>query len=145
MATREAIIAALFELCIGVHDFRTTSRKLRLWAEVPKNERPALFLVEHSEFHGRQSESLAKLELTASLFIYTDPGRAGVSGGVELNTILDSLAATLRPAGADAFIAGRQTLGGLVSHAYIDGEVIKDPGDLDGDGMLIVPIKILLP
>ena len=36
-----------------------------------------------------------------------------------------------------------QTLGGLVSHCRVDGAVLKDPGDLDGDGLLWVPLKIL--
>jgi len=37
----------------------------------------------------------------------------------------------------------RQTLGGMVSHCRIDGQVMKDPGDLDGDALLWVPLKIL--
>ena len=39
----------------------------------------------------------------------------------------------------------RQTLGGLVHYCRIEGRVVKDPGDLDGQGLALVPIKILAP
>lgn len=144
-ATREAIMEAVYELVIGVHDFRTTSRRLKLWTDVPANERPALFQAEHAETYSRQSETLGKRGVDVTLFIYTDAHDAKTIGATELNTILDELDAALAPTGADLVFAGRQTLGGLVSHCFIDGEVFKDPGDLDGDGLLIVPIKILVP
>ena len=38
-----------------------------------------------------------------------------------------------------------QTLGGLVHHCFISGKLFKDPGDLDGQALIIVPIKILVP
>ena len=38
---------------------------------------------------------------------------------------------------------GRQTLGGLVSNCYIGGKIMKDPGDLDGDAIAVIPVKIL--
>ena len=37
------------------------------------------------------------------------------------------------------------TLGGLVHHCFIDGKVFKDPGDLDGQALIIVPITVLAP
>jgi hypothetical protein len=48
--------------------------------------------------------------------------------------------AALKPGPA---AGGRQTLGGLVSHCYIDGKIMKDPGDIDGDGVAVIPVKIL--
>ncbi len=145
MATREAIFTALFELVTEVHEFRTSSRRLKLWNDVPRNERPALFQAEHAELHTRQSETSGKRELNVSLFVYTDASDKKTPGSIELNEILDALEDALKPTGADMVFRGRQTLGGLCEHAFIDGEVFKDPGDLDDDGMLIVPIKILMP
>jgi hypothetical protein len=40
-------------------------------------------------------------------------------------------------------VTGRQTLGGLVSHCWIDGKIMKDSGDIDGDGIAVIPVKIL--
>jgi hypothetical protein len=53
---------------------------------------------------------------------------------------MDALDAALM---ASPVANNRQTLGGLVSHCRVDGAVLKDPGDLDGDGLLWVPLKIL--
>ena len=39
----------------------------------------------------------------------------------------------------------RQTLGGLVYNAQVSGKIIKEHGDIDGQALLIVPIKILVP
>ena len=57
----------------------------------------------------------------------------------DINSVLDAIDAALAPSGE-----ARQTLGGLVSHCRVDGTVMRDPGDLDGDGMVIVPISITL-
>jgi len=37
------------------------------------------------------------------------------------------------------------SLGGMVDHCWVEGETLKDPGDLDGQGLIIVPLNILLP
>ena len=50
----------------------------------------------------------------------------------------------LAPTGPDAAL-GRLTLGGTAYRCGIDGKPLKDPGDLDGDGLLVVPITIVLP
>jgi hypothetical protein len=57
-----------------------------------------------------------------------------------MNPLIDAVTAMLAPAaGANS----RQTLGGLVSHCWIDGKVMKDPRDMYGDGLALIPIKIL--
>ncbi len=40
---------------------------------------------------------------------------------------------------------GNLTLGGLVQRVWIDGEAFRDPGDLDSQGLVIVPLKIQYP
>jgi hypothetical protein len=56
-----------------------------------------------------------------------------------LNPFIDAVDAALRT----RLINNWQTFGGLVSHVWIDGKVMKDPGDLDGDGIEVIPVKIL--
>jgi hypothetical protein len=58
-----------------------------------------------------------------------------------LNDYLDALEAVLRPAPGQP----TQTLGGLVHHCFIDGEILKVPGDDDGQGMAVIRITILVP
>jgi hypothetical protein len=55
--------------------------------------------------------------------------------------IMDDLDNALRPpTGQDVL-----TLGGLVDHCYIMGDVVLIPGDLDGIGMIHVPLEIVVP
>ena len=78
------------------------------------------------------------------LFIYVDAHDPGAIGAAALNAIMDALDAGLAPAGADG-VLGRNTLGGAAYRCSIQGKPLKDPGDLDGDGLLVVPIRIVLP
>ena len=147
---REAVMASLVALLEGVvlsspvnsqTQFVSVSRRLKLWADVPKSQRPALFVSEHREQPNYQSEALpCKTTLSVDLFIYIDASDRNTVPGSALNTIMDALDAALM---ASPVANNRQTLGGLVSHCRVDGAVLKDPGDLDDDGLLWVPLKIL--
>jgi hypothetical protein len=121
----------------------TLSRRLKLWSDVASADQPALFVTEHAENVAYASESLpGKTALNVDLFVYISAGRDTLSiPARDLNVALDALAACLAPPpGSD-----RQTLGGLVTHCRIEGRIVKDPGDLDGQGLALVPIKILAP
>ena len=119
----------------------TTGRKLLLFSDVPVQARPALFLTEHHETTAYQSENTPpKLSMNLNIFIYTN-GRANDTPATDINVLLDALDKVLAPSAA----TGTQTLGGLVSHCRIDGQTLKDPGDIDGDGLLWVPVKIFGP
>ena len=41
--------------------------------------------------------------------------------------------------------AGRQTLGGAVYDCKIAGVPVRDTGDIDGDGLAVVSVKLVLP
>lgn len=146
---REAVMSALVALLEGVAfaqpvngatGFVSISRRLKLWSNVAKSQRPALFVAEHREQQTYQNEALpAKTTLSVDLFIYIDSSDPNAVPAIALNTIIDAVEAALKPASG-----ARQTLGGLVSHCRIDGAVLKDPGDLDGDGLLWIPLKIFV-
>ncbi|HXY57616.1 MAG TPA: hypothetical protein VEH76_03455 [Methylocystis sp.] len=126
----------------GQTSFLTVSRRLKLWGEAPKSQRPALFVTEHREQPSYQSEALPiRTTLSVDLFIYIDSSDQNTVPASALNIILDAIDAALKPGPANN---NRQTLGGLVSHCRIEGQVLKDPGDLDGDGLLWVPLKLLV-
>ena len=144
--TREAIMQALFALVSGAYDFATASRRLKLWDDVAPGDMPALF-----QFEGAQDDSLyegdllLRRTLKARLFIYIDAKDESIVGASEINAILDALDSALAPSSFADQVANRQTLGGLVSSARIVGPVLKDPGDLDGIGLIVVPVVIVLP
>jgi hypothetical protein len=148
--SREAIMSALFALLSGATfaplsdgntGFVTKSRRLKLWTDV--GEQPAIFMAEHSENPSYQAEnSPQKNSLDVEVYVYfKTPVTDEVKPAIDLNSILDGIDAALAP----SITTGKQTLGGLVSHCRIDGKVLKDPGDIDGQGLAVIPIKILVP
>lgn len=152
MTSREAILEALCALLAqaqfttpinGCNTWAFLSRRLKLWGDVASADQPALFVTEHGETIAYSSESLpGKTTVNVDLFVYIaagkDPDRVPAR---DLNIALDAIQACLAPGPAN----GSQTLGGLVAHCRIEGRIVKDPGDLDGQGLALVPIKILAP
>jgi hypothetical protein len=61
-----------------------------------------------------------------------------------INAALDAIDAALAPSSADPAL-GRQTLGGAVHDCKISGVPVRDTGDLDGDGLVVVSMRLILP
>ncbi len=142
---REAIYAALFALWTPAYSWKQTpSRRLKLWAEVQLEDRPTAYQFEGAEeSYDWTNQVNPKVVLTAQIFVYFNSKDPNVIGSTEMNTVLDAIHNRLIPSGRD-LTTGRQTLGGLVHSARIQGSVTRVPGDIDGDGMAIVPIRILV-
>jgi hypothetical protein len=150
IVTRGPIYVALTALLDAVtfaplSDGKTTweipvGRRLKLWTDVP--QQPACFLTTHRETDNYQSENTpGKTTLSADIYVYTKTNDSSAVPAIDLNNILDGIDARLAPSP----VTGKQTLGGLVSHCRRDGEVMLDPGDLDGQALAIIPIKIFVP
>ncbi|PNG25510.1 hypothetical protein [Methylocella silvestris] len=148
MATtkRETALAALQSAIAAAYAWKLgPSRRLKLWSDVPSAMRPACFLYEGGQETYAWSEGATpKRVMEVKLFIYLNAKDTSITGAVLLNDLMDALDVALSISGGD-LIRGRNTLGGAVHHCRIDGKTLKDPGDLDGDAMLIVPIKLVLP
>lgn len=140
---RETAIEALLTLVAGAYPWASTpSRRLKLWGDVPPSARPACFLFEGGqEAYDWQRSTDPKRTLEGRLFIYTNAKEQSTIGSSQLNEIMDALDTALAPSPGQPM----QNLGGAAYWARIGGAPFKDPGDLDGDGLLIVPIKITLP
>jgi hypothetical protein len=150
--TREAIMQALcaslaraqFAAPVnGRETWAMFSRRVKLWSDVAPADQPALFVGEHGETVAYAGDNFpSKTTLNVDLLIYCSAGRDPESVPARaLNIAIEALVATLAPDPK----TGRQTLGGLVQSCRIEGRVIKDPGDLDGQGFALVPVKILIP
>ena len=147
-AIMEALVARLAQAQFatpinGCDSWALLSRRLKLWSDVASADQPALFVTEHGENLNYAAEALpAKRTLNIDLFVYVTAGKdPDAIPARDLNIALDALAGCLAPDPA----IGRQTLGGLVTHCRIEGRIVKDPGDLDGQGLVLVPVKILAP
>jgi hypothetical protein len=129
--------------------FVTSGRRFRPWEEVNGSQQPAIFLTEPKETHTRQElQTPAVRTIMYDAFIFINDGAnkaASVTAITTLNNIADSIdpryGGVLKP----EVNSGRQTLGNLVWDCYIEGEIVKVPGDLNGQGVLVIPIKVIIP
>lgn len=144
--TRNQIFAALFGLTANLTlgsagSFVTRSRKFKHFSKVPTDQQPAHFQTEFLDKAQQKTGMAAIRRWHASWTVYfsSNPGDDNDVPTIAMNDIVDALEACV----ADPF--NKQTLGGLVEHCFIDGEIIKIAGDDDGQGMIVVPITILVP
>ncbi len=139
---REAIFSALFQLLNeGLPQLNTISRVLLHWDDVSPNQQPALFMTMVSQSVEQTTGFPSKYLLEAKLWIYTHRDTAGVIPSAQINQILDALDAALKPAASPL---NKQTLGGLVEHCWIDGEIATDEGTLGNQAVATVPIRMLV-
>ena len=140
--SRETIIQALFDLVLTAATFNTSGRRLLLWSKVASF--PALFTQSTGTYYPpREARMLPpKRTITAELWVYTDVGKDPNANPEQgLNDIIDAIEAALAP----SVVTNVQTLGGIVSHAWIEGNIEQFPGVLDGIAKAIIPVKILVP
>ena len=143
--SREAAFAALFARVSAAFDWASASRRLKLWSEVPPGQRPALFQLESGpESYQWTTLATPRRSFDVKLLLYFDARDPSRPGACALNEALDALDEALAPKGAD-FVAGRQTLGGAVHDCKIVGVPVRDTGDLDGDGLAVVSVRLVGP
>jgi hypothetical protein len=138
--SREQIYSALFTLVGGAADFVTTTRRIKEYSDVDQSTQPALLQVELGEKWDAPPGMPPLVTLNARLFIYCETGDPTAVVSTQLNGLLDAVSAALAPA-PDA--EERQTLGGLVFHCRIAGEVMIAEG-LSGQSEAVLPIEILV-
>ena|ERR1041385_3237304 len=125
----------------GATTWNTVSNRLRLWGDVSVDQQPAAFLVTHRETDEYRGLGLLRRRLDLGIWCYSrsdsDPG------GPQLDTMMEAFeAAFIKP---DNFSTNENTLGGLVYWVRIEGRIFKDPGDIDNQTMMIVPITVEMP
>lgn len=152
---REAIYSALFALASnitwnrgnGPETFKKTTRRLALFTDVPDIEQPWLGQAEHNEYQTQQTGFPYKHTLEVSWMIYHKDGeQPGSVPAILTNLIISAVETALEPKVQDiGFFERRNTLQGLVHHCFVDGTILKDPGDIDKQALIVVPIKLLVP
>lgn len=148
--TRNQVFDALFALLqtvtfpamgsAGATTWVETSRRLKLWGDVDPGSQPAMFLVDHGEDFARDRGVPSKRYWLCHVFAYCRTN--DLIGSELVNDMLDGIDHVLV---SDDKSTNVLTLGNKVYNCWIEGTVIKDPGDLDDQALLIVPIKILVP
>jgi hypothetical protein len=138
--TRGDVTDALYQLLTGSGEFATTGRRL-LWHTDVKAQ-PALFLRNAGENWERVNTRMpARVTMEFEVWLYSnrgaDPDFPPSAGLNQLVGIVGGL--------IDPFPLAAQTLGGLVTHCWIEGHVDMDPGDMNGQAIAIVPVRVLVP
>jgi len=138
MITRETIYAALFSKLSAVAGFVTVSRRLKHWTDTPPAAQPALFVIQRREAVVTVPGLNPVYTLEVDAYLYAYSGDLTASPAQLLNPLLDAVTATLLPDAA----TNKQTLGGLVQHCWIEGNIETDEGVLGSQAVAIVPIRI---
>jgi hypothetical protein len=127
----------------GGQGFQFTSRRIRMFDNLPG--KPALCQAEFGENVRKASRDMPyRWELMAEWWVYHEAGEDADSTPTTLtNDILDALELAIAPPPYE--VNNRNTLGGLIFDCYLDGTVMKTSGDLEGQALISVPIKLLIP
>jgi hypothetical protein len=148
--TRNQVMTAILNIVQGMTfstaingktTWSTVSNRLRLWADVSVDQQPAAFLVTHREMDEYRGLGLLRRRLDLSVWCYSRSD--SVSGAPQLDTMMEAFEAAF--AVADNPSTNSNTLGGLVYFCRIEGRVFKDPGDIDNQTLLIVPLLVEMP
>jgi hypothetical protein len=141
----EPIYAALFQLGSGLAwssgALAFASRRVKTFDDLPAQ--PALCQAETDETMARVTSQPAVTTLGASWLICHQAGKDDAAIPAQTtNAILTAVRALFVDRTDPSFA---QTLGGLVHKCWIEGRIAKFQGDLDGQTLIVVPIKILVP
>lgn len=146
----ESIMQALFNLALSVNtdatSFNVMSRRWRHFKDVDPDEMPAFFQTQLSGKTTRGGvRGLPVYEYKIRWCVYL-PGSTSLDDVVSpaMNDYYDALSNCLltnAPQGPNGI--SRNTLGGLVSNCYEDGQVFFDEGLLVTPSLIVIPITIL--
>lgn len=139
--TREQVYDALFTLCGTVIDFKTKSRRFRMPANVGIGDMPAMFMIQVLERAQPQRNLPTIWRLQVDLILMMNVADPNVVPASLFNPVVDALCVKLAPVPPSDV----QTLGGLVQHCWIEGDVEIYDGSITDQAICVVPIVILVP
>lgn len=140
----DRIFQALQNVIADTTGVTTVTRRVKLWSDFTPAQKPAICIAQRDADYSRESEACpAVVTLSAELFVYVENKNMNKETvpAIQLNNILDNIQRALKP----NMVTGLLTLGGLVSHCWTNGKQMFDAGDLDGDGVAVVRVEMLLP
>jgi len=158
---REPIMQALFALLSALtwtdgvsgtagYTWVTKSRRIKLFNDVDTAQMPSLFLAQCRETHEPMPGMGSKITIQVEVHVYVcspegvDSSGNEYSPGQILNPILDAINSIVPTAGKTDPGSGKQTLGGLVQHVVIKGDIQTAEGTLGNKELSLIPIEILV-
>lgn len=126
----------------GAAAWVTVENRLKLWGDVPTTQQPAVYLTEHRGPYEYRNLALGRRRVQLQAWCYARTDDRDVDGQDYLDTMMDSFEAVFQ---ADMPSNNLLTLNRQVYWCRIEGVVFNDPGDIDNQAMLIVPILVEMP
>jgi hypothetical protein len=147
--SRKSVAAALLKQLTAGGQFTKTGRRDRAPEQAASPGKPGLFLVKPRENYSYEGDNRGVPPVRDMRFlavVYTDfSGDENAIPADVIDDLLDAVDAALAPSPTDQVInGGRQTLGGLVYDCRIEGESDLAPGDVQGKGQTVVPIRVTI-
>jgi hypothetical protein len=150
VASRKAIAAALLAKLIAGGQFPNNGRRDNMPEQAAQPGVNGLFLIKPREKYSFESSDEYGVppvrEQQFHALIYTDVGTDKTAVPADVgDDLLDIIDTALAPSPTDQLMnGGRQTLGGLVYDCRIEGDIELAPGDVQGKGIFMVPIRVIL-
>ena len=146
IVTIEQIMIALQELLEPLTSngsgFQIVSRAFKTPDQVDIALTPSLYILQGPISTVRVGGLPAKQTIMVWLFIYTN---SQVQDTLASTTLNNAITAVMSILVEPTFPLKEQTLNGLVSNCWIDGEIIYDSGDVQPPGLAVIPLKIMVP
>jgi hypothetical protein len=139
-ATREQVFSALFAQLQTVPGLVTCSRRLQNAQDMNKEDMPAAFQLQGKQTIAYKGSVPAANDMTATWALYGISDDPDVAPSTVLNNLVDAACAAIAPPP----YTDKQTLGGLVEYAAIDGDIEIFEGLLGDRSIALIPIRIIL-
>lgn len=143
--SRETIATAIFALLNTVTmqaTFKEISRRPKLWEQA--TVKPCLFLAQPEDdvVHKNGTATPGETTMDFDVIVYIDTGLdPNTVPDTLVNNCIDLIEAAIAPPNP----LQAQTLGGLVNRTWIDGQITRVPGYIDGRGIIFMTIRVLVP
>lgn len=119
--------------------FPTIGRRVQFWSDV--SEQPALF-IRHNAAEDEWQQQLSRVTVELEAWIYTKTISPDDVPDTNLNAAVLAFRNALAP---DNVMTHTFTIGGLAYWCRVEGRSEYYPGDIAGQAVAIVPVKIILP
>jgi len=139
---RSAVTTALYDILKNAYAWASTDIRAKAPGQLNNFDQPSMFLIKPAEnINQKQALGLPIYNLTYFCLVFAKSSDS-VPDATYLEQIfdnmLDSIEAALMPV-----IGDLQTLGGLVTHCYINGTIHIDSPVINPQGAMWIPITVL--
>lgn len=146
-AIKTMLLTVEFPTSVNGHStWVSISRRLRMFNRIDAEAQPCCFLVQHSEVYESKHIGIpARRIMEVGAWCFAPTGNEDVIGDDYLDSMMEGIENSMY---IDDVMRNELTFGGLVYSVMIERKsnlFIRDPGDIDGQALLIVPFRIIMP